>query len=172
MFKWISNLFKSLNANTNPAEIAHALSLGVLSAYAEDERALVYDFRFLLFRANQQGHLRARAFGRELFRMDARPTFASVGYSVLTYAPFENVFARLIDIPFVGFTKFNNTVVMGSLVVGLAAYIPFFLIGFFFVKFWRKHVAPTFVKSPLHKAVQKLPLLGKLFEAAEDKFLK
>lgn len=173
MFNWISNLFKSLNANTNPAEIAHALSLGVLLGLMPKTNALWYIiFVFFCFVRINKATYALVLLVVSYFAWMLDPTFASVGYSVLTYAPFENVFARLIDIPFVGFTKFNNTVVMGSLVVGLAAYIPFFLIGFFFVKFWRKHVAPTFIKSPLHKAVQKLPLLGKLFEAAEDKFLK
>lgn len=171
MFKWISGFFKVLNANTNPAEIAHAFALGTMLGFMPKTNALWYIiFVFFLF-----VRLHKPTYGITLlivsyFAWMLDPTFASIGYSILTYKPFENVFAWLIDIPFVGFTKFNNTIVMGSLAFTLALYIPIFVVGYFFVRFWRKHVAPTFIKSPLHKAVQKLPLLGKLFEAVEDKF--
>lgn len=171
MLKWISGFFRELNANSNPAEIAHALALGVLLGLMPKTNALWYMiFVFFLFVRLHKPTYCISLLVVSYFAWMLDPTFASIGYSILTYKPFENFFAHLIDIPFVGFTKFNNTIVMGSLAFSIALYIPVFVAGYFFVRFWRKHVAPTFIKSPLHKAVQKLPILGKLFEAAENKF--
>lgn len=171
MLNWISDFFKALNANTNPAEIAHALALGALLGFMPKTNALWYIiFVFFLFVRLHKPTYCITLLVVSYFAWMLDPTFDSIGYSILTYKPFETIFAHLIDIPFVGFTKFNNTIVIGSLAFGLAAYIPIFVAGYGFVRFWRKRIAPTFIKSPLHKAVQKLPLLGKLFEAAEDKF--
>ena len=98
------------------------------------------------------------------------PLFGSIGYAALTFKPMESLFAFLIDVPFVGFTKFNNTIVMGSFLFSLLLYIPMFLLGVLFVKFWRNKVAPSFIRSPFYKAVQNLPVIGKIFEAFEEKF--
>ena len=98
------------------------------------------------------------------------PLFDVIGYNVLTYKPLENLFGFLVDVPFVGFTKFNNTIVMGSFLFCLVLYVPFFLAGIAFVKFWRAKVAPAFIRSPLYKAAANLPVIGKIFEAFEEKF--
>ena len=42
MLKWISGFFRELNANSNPAEIAHALALGVLLGFMPKTNALWY----------------------------------------------------------------------------------------------------------------------------------
>lgn len=171
MLKWISGFFNALNANSNPSEIAHALALGVLLGLMPKTNALWYIiFVFFLFVRLHKSTYCISLLVVTYFAWMLDPTFDSIGYSILTYKPFENIFAPLIDIPFVGFTKFNNTIVMGSLVFSIAIYIPIFVAGYFFVRFWRKHVAPTFINSPLRKVVSKLPVLGKLFEAAENKF--
>ena len=40
--------------------------------------------------------------------------FDTVGYAFLTIPALSGLFGTLLDIPFVAFTKFNNSVVMGS----------------------------------------------------------
>lgn len=170
MLKWISNIFKALNANSNPATIAHAFSLGVLLGFMPKTNVLWYlIFIFFLFVRIHKSTYCIVLLITTYFAWMLDPLFSSMGYSILTYPKFENFFASAIEIPFVGFTKFNNTVVMGSLAFGLMIYIPVFILVYFFVKFWRKRVAPKFIKSPLQKALQKLPVLGKLFEVVEDK---
>ena len=42
MLKWISGLFKALNANQNPAEMAHGLALGVMLGLMPKNNALWY----------------------------------------------------------------------------------------------------------------------------------
>lgn len=171
MLKWISNLFKALNANRNPAEIAHALALGVMLGLMPKNNALWYLILvfFMFVRINKPTYL-LTALVVSYFAWMLDPVFSSIGYAVLTLKPLEGLFGFLVDVPFVGFTKFNNTIVMGSFLFSLAVYIPFFFFGIFFVKIWRTKIAPGFIKSPLYKAVQNLPVVGKIFEAFEEKF--
>lgn len=170
MLTAVANFFKTLNANSNPAQIGHALALGVMLGLMPKDNALWYlIFVFFLFvRLNKATYLIVLAVV-SYFAWILDPVFSSIGYSVLTYEPFENFYATAIDIPFVGFTKFNNTIVLGSFLFSLIAYIPFYFIGIALVNFWREHIAPTFIKSPLYKAVQNLPVVGKIFEAFESR---
>ncbi len=171
MLKWISGLFKALNANQNPAEMAHGLALGVMLGLMPKNNALWYLILvfFLFVRINKPTYLLTMLVV-SYFAWMLDPLFGSVGYAILTFKPLESVYSLLIEIPFVGFTKFNNTIVMGSFAFSLIAYIPVFAFGIFFVKFWRNKIAPGFIKSPLYKAVANLPVIGKIFEAFEEKF--
>ncbi len=170
MLQLIAKFFKALNANSNPAEMGHALALGVMLGLMPKNNALWYlIFVFFMFvRIHKATYLIVLCVV-SYFAWILDPVFASMGYSALTFKPLENIYALLVDIPFVGFTKFNNSVVMGSFLFALIAYLPFYFIGIAFVKFWRKNVAPHFIKSPLYKAVQNLPVIGKIFEAFEEK---
>ena len=171
MLNWISSLFKALNANQNPAEMAHAFALGVMLGLMPKNNALWYLILvfFMFVRINKPTYL-LTTLVVSYFAWILDPLFGSMGYAILTFKPCEGLFAFLVDIPFVGFTKFNNTIVMGSFLFSLAVYIPFFVFGIFFVKIWRTKIAPGFIKSPLYKAVQNLPVIGKIFEAFEEKF--
>ncbi len=171
MLKWIANFFKALNANQNPAEIAHAFALGVMLGLMPKNNALWFLILvfFMFVRINKPAYL-LTTLVVSYFAWMLDPVFSSIGYAILTLKPLEGLFAFLVDVPFVGFTKFNNTIVMGSFLFSLVVYIPLFFFGVFFVKFWRAKVAPGFIKSPFYKAVQNLPVIGKIFEAFEEKF--
>lgn len=171
MLKWIANFFKALNANQNPAEIAHAFALGVMLGLMPKNNALWYLILvfFMFVRINKPAYL-LTLLVVSYFAWMLDPIFGTIGYAVLTLKPLEGLFGFLVDVPFVGFTKFNNTIVMGSFLFSLVLYIPLFFLGIFFVKFWRAKVAPSFIKSPFYKAVQNLPVIGKIFEAFEEKF--
>ena len=97
-----------------------------------------------------------------LFSFLLDPLFDMIGYWFLILEFLRPVFAFLLDVPFVGFTKFNNTVVMGSFLFSILIYIPLYVLFFFGVKFWRKTIAPKFNDSKILKALYKIPVVGKL----------
>lgn len=90
------------------------------------------------------------------------PTFHKIGEIVLTYEPLVPVYSKLLEIPFVGFTRFNNTIVCGSLVAGIIAYIPLYIFMLVFIWVWRKWIAPFFNRSKVVKMFFQLPLVRKL----------
>lgn len=96
------------------------------------------------------------------------PLFHSVGYKILTVPQFNGFFGWLLEIPFVGFSKFNNTIVMGSFASSLALYLPLFLMFRLLVLLWRKKIAPKLGDSALMKAFSKLPVIKKIIDAATE----
>ena len=87
---------------------------------------------------------------------------------VLVLEPAIPVYRKLLDIPFVAFTKFNNTVVMGSLVAGLVLYIPVYIISRLLVKLWRVVLAPKITASKLWVGIKKLPLIEKIISKSQE----
>ena len=169
MIKVIAKLFKALNANVNPGEIAHAFSCGILLGLMPKNNVLWYlVFVFLLFvRINKPMYL-LMTLVASCFAPWLDGLFDTVGYAFLTIPSLSDIFAKLIEIPFVGFTKFNNTVVMGSFLCGLVFYIPAYFIGRLFVFLWRRYITAFMRKTKITKVVAKLPLVSKIASLVGD----
>lgn len=168
MLNAIINFFKSLNNNSHPGEIAHAVSIGVLLGFLPKDNALWYLlFIFFLFvRINKAVYLLViLGIGSFAFTLDN--FFDKIGYAVLTYDKLEPVFATLLEVPFVAFTNFNNTIVMGSLVFGIVAYFPVYILARLFVKLWRSTLAPKISSLKIWKAIKKIPFVEKLFSVSD-----
>ena len=162
MIRYIVKMFRALNANANPGEIAHAFSIAVLLGFLPKNNLLWYLlFIFFLFVRIKKGAYFLLMFLFSMIAPLADPVFNSVGYKILTLPALESTFSTLIEIPFVGFTRFNNTIVMGSLLCGIILYIPVYIFGRAFVKIWRTAIASRIRKNPVMKAFYKLPLVDK-----------
>lgn len=159
----ISNMLKALNANVNPGEIAHAAACGFLLGLVPKDNLLWYlAFVFILFvRINKPTYLIMIVVGSAVATA-GDPLFDSVGYAILTSQKMSGLFATLLEIPFVAFTKFNNTVVMGSLVAGLAAYVPVYALARLAVHLWRKYAVMALRNSRAIKIIGKIPVLSKV----------
>lgn len=169
MLKSIVSLFAALNANVNPGEIAHAFSCGILLGFMPKDNLLWWVvFVFILFiRINKPMYL-IMVLIASTFAPVVDNLFDTVGYAFLTIPSLSGFFGNLLEIPFVGFTKFNNSVVMGALLCGLAIYIPMYVIGRILVFLWRKHIAGWIRNTHLAKAFSKLPLIAKIADMVGD----
>ncbi|MCF0241032.1 MAG: TIGR03546 family protein [Treponema sp.] len=166
MFKKIVQLFKLLNSNSKASQIANSFCIGFLLGILPKDNLLWYLlFVFFLFVRIHKGCYGIMILLGSLIAPVLDPLFEKIGYAVLTFTPMENIFSKLLDIPFVGFTKFNNTVVMGSLVSGLLVYVPLFVLVLLFVGLWRKTLAPRISNSKFMAWFYKLPLVVKFIEA-------
>ena len=163
MISFIAKLLKALNVNTNPGEIAHAVACGFLLGLVPKSNALWYIvFVFILFiKINRPAYLIMLVVGSS-FAVFLDPLFDKIGYSVLTIASLQGFYTELMDIPFVYFTKFNNTVVMGSLVSGIVLYIPVYILARVLVGLWRKYGVPVMRHSKIIKIVNQVPILSKI----------
>jgi uncharacterized protein (TIGR03546 family) len=61
--------------------------------------------------------------------------------------------------PFVPFTNFNNTLVMGGLVSGIVLWLPVFLFFMGFIPLYRNTIAPFIKNLKFVQAISKSPLL-------------
>lgn len=172
MFSYIAKIINALNANVKPSQIANGFCLGLILGFVPKTNLLWYIlFVFFLFvRVNKGAYLLFTLVGSLVApRLDV--FFDNIGYKVLMLPQLVPTFSKLIDIPFVGFTKFNNTIVAGSLVCGMAAYIPLFILIVLFVKVYRQSIAPAINNSALADAIRKVPLIGDIIKkVAEAKF--
>ena len=163
MIAFISGLLKSLNANTNPGEIAHGIACGLLLGFVPKDNLLwILLFVFLFFvRINKPAYFIMLAVASAITpALD--PTFDSVGLSFLTMKQVYGAYAFLLDIPFVAFTKINNSVVIGSLIIGLIAYIPTYIIGRIAVWAWRKYGVMILRNSKIIKIINQIPIVSKV----------
>jgi len=163
MFKKLIKLLKLLNSNSKASQIANSFCLGLILGLMPKNNLLWFMiFVFFMFVRIHKACYGIMIIIGALIAPSLDPLFDKIGYAVLTFPPMENVYAKLLDIPLVGFTKFNNSVVCGSLVCGLIAYIPVFLFALGFIYVWRRFVAPVLIKSKAMKAFYKVPLIKKL----------
>lgn len=168
MLKKLIKLLKFLNSNSKASQIANSFCIGMILGLLPKDNLLWYVvLLFFMFVRIHKACYGIMILLGALIAPSLDPFFDKIGYMVLTYGTLENPFASLLEVPFVGFTRFNNTIVMGSLFCGLVAYIPvFFLVeGFVFV--WRRYVAPVFIKSKVMKVFYKVPLVQKI-QALEE----
>lgn len=163
MLKTLLQFLKALNSNSHPGEIAHAVSIGLIMGFLPKDNVTWYilTFFFLFVRINKGTFLICTL----LFSILAQlldPLFDQIGYFVLTIDKLEPFFAQLLEIPFVSFTKFNNTIVMGSLISGIILYIPVYFISRGFQKLWRTTLAPAICKSKIIVFLSKVKLVKKI----------
>ncbi len=166
MIKYITSFFTSLNKNSHPGEIAHAICLGALLA-AMPKNNLLWPILFIiiLFVRINKG-----AFFISVILLGFITPFCDViiekiGYWALNLDFMQGIYLYLDTTPFVGLTKFYNSMVMGGLLFGLLIYLPLYLLSRFSVAKYRKFIRPAlskFVNSRLSPIVRKVPILRHL----------
>lgn len=169
MVQQIFVFFKSLNSNSNPGEIAHAVAIGTLLGLIPKDNLLWYMvFIFFLFvRINKAVYFLVILL-LSLFVSRFDMFFDELGYTILSIESMAPIYGKLLDIPFVAFTKFNNTVVMGSLVSGLVLYIPVYIFARLFIWFWRRILSPKITSSKVWIAFKQLPFVEKIISTYSD----
>lgn len=169
MLAYLINFLKALNSNCKPSQIANSFCIGLILGFMPKDNLLWYMLLvfFAFVRINKCGYFIMILVG-SLVAYLLDPVFDTIGYAVLTFGPLENFYAWALDVPFVGFTKFNNTIVAGSLAFGLMAYVPFFVLMMIAVKNWRTHIAPAFNDSKVLKTLYNIPVIGKIASKAAE----
>ena len=74
-----------------------------------------------------------------------------IGSWFLTFSPLEPIWAPLSEFPLVAWTRFNNSVVMGTLILGILFAVPIYTmtrmvsrsVGHWLVSRWERHAADT-----------------------------
>lgn len=83
------------------------------------------------------------------------PSWDRVGHEILTASWFTSIGQTLESLPWMAWTRFNNTVVMGTLVTSLAAWLPVFVVSrFLIVRFQRMASTAQLDSAPLATEVE------------------
>ena len=140
---FIFKLIKIFHSKEEPHNIALGFALGSiigLTPFRSLHNLLVFILILLL-----DVSIPAALFGIFFFSCFAHlcdPLFHNLGYFLLVEVKFlEPVWTYLYNIPVAPLTKFYNTVVLGSLVISLAAFFPVYLGFKQMVKLYQAKVA-------------------------------
>lgn len=130
MIRHIARLVKILNSESEPGQISLAVCFAMvagLTPVASPHNLLVL-LAVLLLRVNLSAFVLGWLFFSAVaYLLD--PVFHLIGMGLLTAGPLEPLWTALYNIPALRFARFNNTVVMGSLVFAAAAFVPLYMLS-------------------------------------------
>jgi len=155
MLNILAKLLSILNSETAAWQISLAFCFAMIAGFtplASMHNVLVL-FLILLLRVNLSSFIFAFAiFSALSFMLD--PLFHKLGHVILTSDSFQEIWTSFYNNPFMRLTRFNNTIVMGSLVLALLLFIPAFLLFNFLIKKYRDTVLSKIRNTRLMQALK------------------
>lgn len=154
--KLIAKLFKVLRSGESPGKIAGGFILGMLIGLTPiwSLHNLVVLILLIIINVN----LGMAIFSFLLFSGFAYvfdPMFHSLGFWILVDIPaLKGLWMSMYNTPVIALSKFNNTVVMGSLVVSLILLVPAFFAAKWFVVFYREHIDAKMQKLKIVQVIK------------------
>jgi uncharacterized protein (TIGR03546 family) len=155
MLKTFAKFLKILNSDAAPGQISLGFAFAMIAGLTPlmSLHNLVVLFLVLVLRVNLSSFLLGLAlFSGLAFALD--PLFHRIGLAVLTAPALEGLWTTLYNSTLWRLERFNNSIVMGSLVVSLALFAPLVLIGNRLVQKYRDHVLQWVMKTRLMQTFQ------------------
>lgn len=161
VLRWIVNIFKALNSNQHPLEIAEAIGFGVMLALIPTNNLLWWGIFLVSFflTINQAVMMVVIAVGK-LFVPFVDPFLEGLGYLILTVPALEDFYDSFFNMPFIPLLRLYNTMVMGAFAVGVLLYFPILFIMVPTVRAYRRFVREKIVNSQWFKAFTSFPLIA------------
>lgn len=155
LLKQLFQFLKLLNSDTGTLQIAAGIAagfvLGMTPAFSL-QTVLIFVCIFLFRIQIGAAFLAAFFFKFIAFLLD--PAFDAVGFWVLNLPSLQSFFTSLYNMPIVPFTRFNNTIVMGSGVISILLSPVVFFISLFVVKQYRVQIYEKLKKTKFSKLIQ------------------
>ncbi|MBC7754965.1 MAG: TIGR03546 family protein [Moraxellaceae bacterium] len=155
LIKQIINLIKMLHSETGLYQITWGLTLGAFlgfSPFFSIQTFLIF-LILLIFRV-QFGAAFLSAFFFKLVAFMIDPLADSLGRWALESPSARPLWTSLYNMPVIPYTRFNNSIVMGSFLVALVlAPFLFFLFKLLITKY-RTYVVVNFEKTKIWKAIK------------------
>lgn len=128
--KLLQQLVKALNSEGTPGQVAAGIALGAvfgLTPLMNLHNLVLFGFALILNISMAGVFLGWMVFVPIGFALD--PLFNAVGTALLGAPSLRSLWTTFYNVPVVPFTNFNNTVVLGSLVCWLVAFVPLFFLA-------------------------------------------
>ena len=138
--KLLKQVIVIFQTDISPNQVAWGFALGaILGLVPNMFMKLVLFIVIMMFRVNISAAF-FFFFVYEILSFALDPLFDSLGYYILNINSLNGFYTYLYNLPVVPFTKFNNTVVMGSLVTGIILIIPNMIIAKKLLVYYRTHL--------------------------------
>jgi uncharacterized protein (TIGR03546 family) len=155
VLKLVQALIKTLHSEGTPGQVAAGIALGSilgLTPLLSPHNLLTFALIVILNVSVPAAMLGAVLFVPVGFLLD--PAFDWIGTRLLLETPaLTPLWTALYNVPVVPLTNFNNTVVLGSLVVSGALWLPLFFASRWCVERYRATVAERVRASKVYRAV-------------------
>jgi len=155
LLKQIFSLLRLLNSENGAKPIALGLSLGFILGLSPwlSLQGIFIILLIVIFRVQAGAALLSAFFFRFVaYLLD--PVFHKIGYMILKNKSWESFFTNLYNMPILPYTRFNNTVVMGSGIVGIILSPFVYFLFYFLVKKYKKTVVAKFEKTKFWKLLK------------------
>ena len=161
MIRATVKLITALNGNAKKSQIAAGFAWGLLLGLvpAGNFFWIVLLLVSFFFNHNHGSKLFSMAL-LKLFAPLIAPAVDILGWQVLHIEALQPLFTTMFNMPFVPFTKFNNTLVAGGLVAGAALWLPAFFLFIVLIPLYRNHLSPKIRDLKVVKAIGKLPFFS------------
>ncbi len=130
-FRQLASMRQAILGRTEPAQLAWGVAFGVLLGIVPHGNLLAVALVMLLLTLRVNHAVAAVAVvGSTLLATRLDPYSHPVGQFILTHEDFSRHLASAWELPLVPWTDINNTVVLGSFVIGMIALVPMFLLTY------------------------------------------
>lgn len=153
LLKQLFGFLKLLNSETGTYQIATGIACGFvlgMSPFFSIQSFLIF-FLLFIFRI-QIGAALTSAFFFKFIAYLLDPIFDIVGKKLLEEASLQDLWTTMYNLPIVPFTKFNNSIVMGSGATALLLTPFIFLLSVILVRKYRVHIVARFKSTKAWQA--------------------
>lgn len=155
LLKQFFQLLKLLNSETGTHQIAWGVALGfVLGMTPSFSLQTILVFLILLLFRVQMGAAFLAAFFFKFVAYLLDPFFHKVGSAVLEVESLKPLFTQLYNMPIVPWTRFYNSIVMGSGILSFILTPIVFVLSLWFIKKYRQYIYERFKQSKFFKSLK------------------
>jgi len=156
----LARVLGALSSYGNPRQIAFAMAMGFLLALIPGG-TLIWFLIFLpmmLIRINQAAMAGTMVIVRTLMPF-VDPVSEKLGFFILNLPGLEVPMGRFLSLPGTLWLRLNDSLVAGSVIIGLCGLPLFFLFSLAIVALFRRYLAPG-IKKITRSIGSKVPILG------------
>jgi len=166
MIKGLAKLILALNGNVKKSQIAAGLAWGVLLGLvpAGNFFWIILMLVSFFFSHHHGSKFLMMAVIKVCAPLIVHPVDL-LGWQILHIDALQGMFTSLYNMPFVPFTKFNNTLVAGGIAAGIILSIPLFFIFMPLITLYRNTVGQKIRDSKIVMAIMKFPLFSAVDKA-------
>ena len=166
MIKGIAKLIIALNGNVKKGQIAAGLAWGFLLGLVPAGNFFWIVLLLISFFFNHHHGSKFLVMAVvKLFSPLIAPPLDLLGWEILHIGALQPMFTSMYNMPFVPFTKFNNTLVAGGIAAGAVLSVPLFFIFMPLIDLYRNTVGQKIRNSKIVRAILKFPLFTAIDQA-------
>jgi uncharacterized protein (TIGR03546 family) len=168
MLTILARILKTLNSATEPFQISLALCFAMIAGLTPlwSLHNILVLLLVLVLRVNLTTFILGwLGFSGIAYVLD--PLFHVFGLHILTHNGLRGLWTALYNTPLLRLSNFNNSILMGSLVISLMLFVPLFFLSNLVIKKYREYLLAWVMKSRLVQALKASKFYG-IYQSVSD----